>query len=65
MLHGLVKDSALVYAGTKLTKKTKKQTSENPGIFTDAFKKKVREQIEAFIANKEIEIQERKTKVTK
>jgi hypothetical protein len=76
MFHGIVKDSAALYAGTKLVKKAKKTTKGQPAMFTDAFKKKAFEatlakleetnsKLEAYIAKKELEIQIRKTQVTK
>lgn len=66
MFNGLVKDSVALYAGTKMIKKSKKkQTVEPTGIFTDAFKAKAQARLEAYIAKKELEIQLRKTQVTK
>lgn len=76
MFNGLVKDSVALYAGVKMLKKSKKRVPESSGIFTNKFKADASQQImdsldktqaklEAFIAKKEMEIQARKTKVTK
>ena len=76
MFKGIVKDSALLYAGTKLVKKATKHSNEHEALFTDEFKKKsfdaimasidkTQAKLEAYTAKKEMEIQGRKIKVTK
>ena len=59
MFGGLVKDSAILYAGTKLVKKSKKKDVEIDGILTDEAKARISLRIANFFAELELKALEK------
>lgn len=59
MFNGLMKDSALVYAGMKLAKKSKKEDVEVDEILTDEAKARISLRFANFFANLELKALEK------